>query len=115
MSRYFTPAAAAIVALAMSNAAMAQEATTFDLEYEGEGAAFADFNASFDEYGAYDRWDTDADGMLSREEMNRGVFDLYDADRDGMLNEDEVVGMQEDRLFADETVQAGGAATTTQD
>ena len=115
MTRTFITAAAAVVALGMTSAT-AQEATTFDLEYDAEtGAAFDDFNASFDEWGAYDRFDADGDGMVTREEYNRGVFDMYDVDRDGMLSDDEVVGMQEERLFADETVKAGGATTETQD
>lgn len=116
MTRFMTTTAAALALALTATAGSAQEATTFDIDRDAEGrAAFENFNASFDGTGIYDAWDADADGMLSRDEFNRGVFGYYDADDDDYLNDEEILGMGEDRLFADETVKAGGAATTTQD
>ncbi len=118
MNRFYTTSLAATLVFAMSaSVGLAQQSSTFD-QYgvnKGDDIDFETFQGGFDEYGLYDSWDADEDGMLTRDEFNRGVFDSYDADRDGMLNEDEVVGMHEDRLFADETVKGGGAETVTQD
>ena len=116
MSRYFITAAAGALALGFAGVASAQEATTFDFEYDPEqGAAFEDFNAGVDEWGLYERWDADRDDALTREEFHRGLFGTYDVDRDEVLSEEEIGRMREEQLFADETVKAGGAATETQD
>ena len=78
------------------------EATTFDIDErtgDDNKAAFEDFDASFEGSGAYDRWDADGDGMVTREEFSRGVYERHDLDGDGFLNDEEITGMGNDRLF----------------
>jgi Ca2+-binding EF-hand superfamily protein len=48
-----------------------------------------EFNAGATEAGIYDAWDTDGDGVISRDELRRGSFDTRDADRDSYLTNEE--------------------------
>lgn len=96
---------AALTALGLAAGAEAQEATTFDIDRDPDGrASYESFNRAFDEAGLFDAWDADRDGMLTREEVNRGVFVLYDSDADDFLTGDEA-----DRLIDewDAPVKAG--------
>ncbi len=105
----FTQAVTAAFAFAAIGASGAQAQEQVDahqapwLTPDAEGrVTYDNFSEGFDTTGEYDRWDTDRDGMLSREEFNAGVYSRYDLDQDGVLNEDEMVGMGEDRMFFDE-------------
>lgn len=99
-----TTAAGALFALTASGAWAQQAAESFE-----------DFQTVFQDKGVYASMDADGDGMVSEDEFNQGVFSAYDEDGDGALSEDEMSSMGEDRLFATDNVNAGGAATETQD
>ena len=94
-------AATSMLAALVATGAMAQEATTFDIDRNPDTgmAAYEDFNVGFDRMGYFDQLDADRDGMLSRDEYNRAVFSRFDLDGDGMLNDEEIVGMQNDAMF----------------
>lgn len=99
--------------LTTAGLALGLTATTAFAQQAAE--SFEDFQTVFQDKGTYASMDADGDGMVSEEEFNRGVFNAYDEDGDGTLSEDEMSSMGEDRLFATDNVNAGGAATETQD
>lgn len=109
MKRLTIATMTAAVALGLT-AAAAQEATTFDIDVDADGrASYESFNRSFDKMGVYDEWDADRDGMLTRDEFNRGVFGRFDLDKDDYLNPDELTAAEDN---FDATVKGGlrGAA-----
>lgn len=48
-----------------------------------------EFDAGVRETGTYGAWDTNNDGVISREEFRRARFDTRDADQDGSLSSEE--------------------------
>ncbi len=68
-------------------------------QWDKDGSGIIDrteWDESFDNRGAYDRWDSNRDGTLSRDEFNQGVYTRYDRDQSGDMNDDEWSLWEED-------------------
>lgn len=90
-----TPGTRTLMASALAlglaaTAAHAQDQHILQMEQDADGgASYESFGRTFDAAGLFDAYDADGDGMLTREELNRGVFASYDRDRDERLNTEE--------------------------
>jgi Ca2+-binding EF-hand superfamily protein len=60
------------------------------LDTDGDGTIDRnEFRAGFDQLGYWNRWDSDRDGQLGRDEFNTGLYDVWDADSDGAIAQNE--------------------------
>ncbi|MCB8835833.1 hypothetical protein [Aurantimonas sp. VKM B-3413] len=80
---------AAVPAVAQDNATpKMNDVKSWDADANGS-VSQDEFNAGFDQNGAYKAWDKDGDGALSQEEFDTGVFGAYDRDNSGTIEEPE--------------------------
>ena len=70
-----------------------------ELGQQGEALGFTDFQARVGDQPVYVGWDTDEDGVISRDEFTRGIFVSYDVNQDDVLDADEITAARESRIF----------------
>ena len=90
---------AAVLSTTLSTAALADDDNSDErldggyslLNPDGgeDGISPDEWGSGFDHGGRFDNWDTNGDGMLSREEHRNGYFSCFDKDKNGRINREE--------------------------